>query len=75
VVQDRFKTLVSEMFDKGIRYEDARQELERLYFERALQSSDGSLTRAATLLGVHRNTLTRRLAEQRRVARKYGRTG
>lgn len=71
---DQFRTLVCDMFDRGIRFEDARDELERVYIERALVRSDGSLTRAATLLGVHRNTLRRKLAEQRRNARRYGRT-
>ena len=54
------------MFDKGIRLEDAREEFERHYIDRALEATDGSLTRAATLLGVHRNTLARKLAERRR---------
>jgi DNA-binding NtrC family response regulator len=72
-VQNRFTTAVHEMIDSGIRLDDARQELERLYVERALETCQGSLSRAATLLGVHRNTLTRKLAEHRRAARKYGR--
>jgi len=62
------------MFDRGIRFEDARGELERVYIERALAQSEGSLSRAATLLGVHRNTLRRKLADLRRDARRYGRT-
>jgi DNA-binding NtrC family response regulator len=65
-VQDRLKALVCEMFDKGIRLEDAREEFERHYIDRALDTADGSLTRAAALLGVHRNTLARKLAERRR---------
>jgi DNA-binding protein Fis len=73
-VQDRFKTLIHEMFDRGIRYDDARFELERLYLERALETSDGRLSRAASLMGVHRNTLSRKLAEHRRAAQRYGRT-
>jgi DNA-binding NtrC family response regulator len=73
-VQDRFKAFVEEMFEKGIRFEDARLELERLYIERALATSAGSLSRAAGLLGVHRNTLTRKLSEQRRAAAKYNRS-
>jgi DNA-binding NtrC family response regulator len=70
-VPDRFKALVDEMFDKGIRYEDARRELERVYIERALATAEGNLCRAADLLGVHRNTLTRKLAEFRRLARTH----
>lgn len=73
-MQNRFASAVHELINQGIRLEDARQELERLYVERALELANGSLGRAATILGLHRNTLTRKLAEQRRAARKYGRT-
>jgi DNA-binding NtrC family response regulator len=71
-VQDRFKELVDDMFNRGIRFEDARRELERIYIERALQTADGNLCRAAGLLGLHRNTLTRKISEHRRAARRYG---
>jgi DNA-binding NtrC family response regulator len=73
-VQDRFEAVVQELFSKGIRFEDARLELERVYIERALESAAGSVSRAADLLGMHRNTLARKLAAQRRAARKYGAT-
>jgi DNA-binding NtrC family response regulator len=72
-VQNRFASVVSEMFDKGIRLEDARMALERQYIERALAQTDGSLTKAASLLGLHRNTLSRKLAELRRAAHQYER--
>jgi len=53
------------MFDRGIRFEDARREFERRYIARALAQAKGNLSRAADLLGVHRNTLTRKVAEYR----------
>ena len=72
-MQDRLKALVHEMFDKGIRFADAQRELERHYIERAMQTAEENLGRAAALLGLHRNTLSRKLAELRRTARKYDR--
>jgi DNA-binding NtrC family response regulator len=55
--------LVAEMVDKGIRYADAAREFERRFLAHALKASDGSITRCAALTGLHRNTLTRKIAE------------
>jgi DNA-binding NtrC family response regulator len=64
-VRDHLERLVSEMLDKGLHYEDVRRELEKLSIARALQRTKGSLAEAAELLGVHRNTITRKIAEYR----------
>ena len=55
--------LVAEMVDNGILYCDAVREFERRFLEVALRRSDGSITRCAALTGLHRNTLTRKIAE------------
>ena len=57
--------LVSEMLDKGVHYEDARREFEKMFIARALQRTKGSLGDAADLLGLHRNTIARKMAEYR----------
>ena len=57
--------LVAEMLDKGVHYEDARREFEKLFISRALQRSKGSLGEAAEMLGIHRNTVARKIAEYR----------
>ena len=64
-MRESLERLVSEMLDKGVRYDDVRRELEKLSITRALQRTKGSLGEAAELLGVHRNTLTRKIAEYR----------
>ena len=53
------------MLDKGILYDEARREFEKLFITRALQRSKGSVGDAATLLGLHRNTVARKMAEYR----------
>ena len=57
--------LVQEMLDKGVLYDDARREFEKLFIARALQRSSGSVGDAAELLGIHRNTVARKIAEYR----------
>ena len=57
--------LVQEMLDKGILYDEARQEFEKMFIARALQRSKGSVGNAADLLGLHRNTIARKMAEYR----------
>ena len=55
--------LVAEMVENGIHYGDAVREFERRFLEVALRQTDGSITRCAALTGLHRNTLTRKIAE------------
>ncbi len=64
-MREQLDKLVEEMVTKGIRYEDARQEFERRFIARALARSKGNLGRAAGLLGIHRNTLSRKIVEYR----------
>jgi DNA-binding NtrC family response regulator len=53
------------MLDKGVLYDDARREFEKVFITRALQRSKGSVGDAAELLGLHRNTITRKMGEYR----------
>lgn len=62
-MRDLLEQLVTEMVDKGIRYEDAQREFQKRFITRVVQRADGNLTRAADTLGVHRNTLTRKIHE------------
>jgi DNA-binding NtrC family response regulator len=62
-VRDRLQQLVTEMVEKGIRFEDARREFDRQFVASVVTRCDGNLGKAAAMLGVHRNTLTRRMQE------------
>jgi DNA-binding NtrC family response regulator len=63
MISDRLDKLVEEMVDRGVRYEDAVHEFEKRFISRVLGGCDGSLTKAADTLGIHRNTLTRKMGE------------
>ena len=64
-MRDQLESLVQEMLDRGVRYEDARQEFEKVFITRALQRSKGNVGDAADLLGLHRNTIARKMVEYR----------
>jgi DNA-binding NtrC family response regulator len=64
-VRDQLERLIQEMLDKGILYDDARREFEKMFIARALQRSKGSVGDAAGLLGLHRNTVARKMVEYR----------
>ena len=64
-MREQLNRLVDEMLTKGILYDDARREIEKRFITRALARSNGNLGRAAALLGIHRNTLTRKIAAYR----------
>jgi DNA-binding NtrC family response regulator len=64
-VRDQLEKLVQDLLDKGVRYDEARREFEKTFIARALQRSEGSVGEAATILGLHRNTIARKIAEYR----------
>jgi DNA-binding NtrC family response regulator len=64
-VRDQLEALIQEMLDKGILYDDARREFEKMFITRALQRAGGSVGQAAELLGLHRNTVARKMSEYR----------
>jgi len=63
VIAERLDTLIEEMVEKGVRFEDAIREFEKRFITRVLGRRDGSLTKTAEALGMHRNTLSRKMGE------------
>ena len=63
MIAERLQKLVDEMVDKGVQFEDAVREFEKRFITTVLGQHDGSLTKAADALGIHRNTLTRKMGE------------
>lgn len=64
-LKEQLERLVDELVSKGVRYEDAQREFEKKFIARALSRADGNLGKAADLLGMHRNTLSRKITEYR----------
>jgi len=61
VICERLERLVEEMVDKGVQFDDAVHEFEKRFIARVLGQCSGSLTKTADALGMHRNTLTRKM--------------
>jgi DNA-binding NtrC family response regulator len=61
MISDRLQRLVDEMVEKGVHFEDAVREFEKRFISRVLSQCDGSLTKTSDALGMHRNTLTRKI--------------
>ena len=64
-MRETLERLIEEMVSKGIRYTEAQREFERRFIERVLARADFNLCRAAEELGMHRNTLSRKITEHR----------
>jgi len=62
-LKEQLERLVDEMVTRGVRYEDAQREFEKKFISHVLLKAGGSLCEAADLLGMHRNTLSRKIAE------------
>jgi Fis family transcriptional regulator, factor for inversion stimulation protein len=65
LLREQLERLVDDMVSRGIRYEDAHREFEKRFIAHVLAKADGNLCRAADLLGMHRNTLSRKITEHR----------
>ena len=63
MISERLEKLVEEMVERGVHFEDAVHEFEKRFISRVLTHSKGSLTKTAGTLGIHRNTLSRKMCE------------
>ena len=64
-LRDELDSLIFEMLTKGIRYDDAHREFEQRFISHALKQVHGNVSQAAELLGMHRNTLSRKIQDYR----------
>jgi len=62
-VRERLERLVSEMVERGILFEDALLAFEKTFIVQVLQRTGGNVSDAARQLRIHRNTLSRKMAE------------
>ena len=69
----RLEALIDEMLDGQIMLDEALAEFEKLYIQKALARQKDHLSRTASVLGIHRNTLSKRVANYRKQERASSR--
>lgn len=69
----KLETLIDEMLDGHLLLEEAVAEFEKLYIQKALQRHQKHLSNTAAILGIHRNTLSKRVAAYQKQERSAGR--
>ena len=65
MMRDDLSALVQLMIDRGILFDDAQREFERVFLTRALAKTNYNVCKAAKITGLHRNTLSRKMASHK----------
>ena len=72
-MRSKLEALINEMLEGQILLDEAVGEFEKLYIQKALQRNQNHLSRTAAILGIHRNTLSKRVAAYQRQERSANR--
>ena len=64
-MKEKLEDLVTEMMDRRIYLGEALGEFEKKFIQSALTKTGGNQTKAAQVLGVHRNTLNRKIVQHK----------
>lgn len=62
-MRDQLEGLIVQMVERGILFDEAVSEFEKRFIKRVLERTNGNQSRAAEVLGIHRNTLSRKMTE------------
>jgi DNA-binding NtrC family response regulator len=73
-LRSRLAALIDEMLDGQIMLDEARDEFEKLFIQKALARHKNHLSHTAAVLGIHRNTLSKRVAAYNAQERAASRT-
>ena len=62
-MKQKLDELIVEMIEGGIRYPEAKREFDKRFISHVIDREKGNLSRAARVLHIHRNTLSKKLLE------------
>ena len=74
-MHNRLENLIEEMLEGQILLDEAISEFEKLYIKKALARNRQHISKTATALGIHRNTLSKRVATYEKQEKKSRRSG
>jgi DNA-binding NtrC family response regulator len=69
----KLEALIDEMLEGHILLDEAIAEFERLYIQKALNRHKAHLSKTAAVLGIHRNTLSKRVTTYQKHERSANR--
>ncbi len=61
-LRDQMENLIDEMLDGRILLTEAIGEFEKVYIQKALERNSEHLSQTADILGIHRNTLSKKVS-------------
>ena len=70
-MKDQLEALVMAMYKGGILYSEAVREFKKRFIVTVLEENNGNQCKAARELGMHRNTLSRTIAELKMDVRQF----
>lgn len=62
-LKDLLETLIDEMVETGILWEEALGQFEKKFIQKVLDKNRNNLSRSAHMMGIHRNTISRKMGE------------
>ncbi len=74
-IRPRLEAVIEDMLDGHILLDEALAEFEKLYIEKAYTRNRKRISHTAAALGIHRNTISKRVNSYRSEERKLQRNG
>jgi Fis family transcriptional regulator, factor for inversion stimulation protein len=62
-VKEQLEHLIRQMVERGILYDEALTEFEKKFIRTVLERNQWNQCKAARVLGIHRNTLSKKISE------------
>ena len=72
-IKELLEQVIQEVVGKGLFWPEVSGEFEKLFIIQALRISGGNVSQAAELMGVHRNTLSKKIREHQIKRSRYSR--
>lgn len=63
MIKDVLEEVIDEMVSKGILWHEAEEQFEKLFILRVLREKRGNIIRTAEVMGLHRNTLAKKIKQ------------
>jgi DNA-binding NtrC family response regulator len=70
-IRPRLEALIEDMLDGHILLDEALEEFEKLYIQKAFVRNNRRISNTAEALGIHRNTISKRVSLYRAEERKH----